>query len=111
MLSNKYKNTHSMGSRLDKKAVEKTAPKERRAQSDESIEDVHNRKLRQAHFELKKLKEELCKKNLEMLAITKELENYDKKKAGQSKQLEISNMKKKAKISPNCEEKVSLKNN
>jgi hypothetical protein len=111
MLCNKYKNVHSMGSRKERKAVDKLLVKERRAQSDESLEDVQNKKLRQAHFELKILKEELSKRNLEMLAITREIENYDKKRAGQLKQHEISNMKKKTSISPNSEWKLTLKNN
>lgn len=45
-----------------------------------SPDEAKTKKLRQAQFELKKLKEEIARKNVEVLAMTKDLEEWDTKK-------------------------------
>lgn len=74
--------------------------------SKESFDDNQNKKLRQAQFELKKLKEEIAKKNVEVLALTKDLEKYDAKQSGLSSVPAINNMKRKTTFSAQNSEKI-----
>lgn len=72
-----------------------------------SPENFKSKKLRQAQFELKKLKEEITKKNIEVLAITKELQKWEKKGQPNDYEMPIDNMKRKTSISPFVKEKLS----
>ena len=57
---------------------------------------------------LNKLKEEIAKKNIEVLAITKDLEEWEMKRSGLSGKPWISNMKRKTTISPSNKNKVEI---
>ena len=59
-----------------------------------NLEDAKKRKLRKAQFELKKLKEEIAQKNIEVLAITKDLQKYERGNTA------VGNLKRKTTISP-----------
>jgi len=59
-------------------------------------------------LELKKLKEEISQKNIEMMAITKDLEKYDMHKATAGS---LKNGKRRTTISPNMQPKLKIKQN
>lgn len=65
----------------------------KRIKSNGEPEERSNKKLRKAQFELKKLKEEIVKKNIEVLAMTKDIKNYE---SGD----QDSSMKRKTTLSP-----------
>ena len=97
-LSKKYKN-------LSKTSQESHAEPRNKTLSPEQL---NNKKLRQAHFELKKLKEEIAKKNIEVLAITKDLQKWDQNRTKPETAV-IDNMKRKSSLSPYLSEKLSSK--
>ena len=59
-----------------------------------NLEDTKKRKLRKVQFELKKLKEEIAQKNIEVIAITKDLHKYFRGNSA------LGNSQRKATISP-----------
>ncbi|CAI2379941.1 unnamed protein product [Moneuplotes crassus] len=72
-----------------------------------SPDNCKSKKLRQAQFELNKLKEEITKKNIEVLAITKELQKWENKGNPNDYEMPIGNMKRKSSLSPYFKEKLA----